>query len=94
MDGTPLLAGLWGRFRRGRNDDEWEQQIEAEVERVAATGEQHVKIMIPAMQSELGRRLEITTMLMKENGYRLHMVAPGPDLRWVAGFERVPEQAL
>jgi hypothetical protein len=93
MDGTPLLAGLIRRFRRGRNDGEWEQQIEAQVDRVTATGERHVKVLIPAMQSELGARLEITTMLMKEKGYRLHMVTPERDLMWAAGYEKVPKQS-
>jgi hypothetical protein len=93
MDGTLLLAGLWHRFRRGRNEDEWEEQIAAEVELVAATGEQHVKVMIPALQSELGHRLEIVTNLMKAKSYRLHMVTPDVDLMWAAGYEKVPEDS-
>jgi hypothetical protein len=93
MDGT-LLAGLLSRFRRGRNDGDWEEHVAAEVERVTATRAQHVKVNIPALQSELGHRLEFTTMLMKEKGYRLHMVTPEADLRWAAGYEKVPDQAL
>jgi hypothetical protein len=91
MDGTPLLAGLWHRFRRGRNEGEWEQQVAAEVERVTATRDRHVKVMIPAMQSELGSRLEITTQLMKDKGYRLHMVTPEAGLMWAAGYERTDQ---
>jgi hypothetical protein len=93
MDGTLLLAGLWTRFRRGRSDEDWEEQVAAEVERVCATGARHVKLMIPALQTELGRRLEVATALMKEKGYRLHMVTPDSGLRWAAGYERVSPEA-
>ncbi|MGH2806261.1 MAG: hypothetical protein ACRDKT_03200 [Actinomycetota bacterium] len=91
MDGTPFLAGLRRRFRRGRDDEGWEQEIVAQVERVAASGEQHVQVLIPAVQSELGRRLEVATRLMKDNGYRLHMVTPADDLKWAAGYEKVTD---
>lgn len=89
MDGTQLLAGLWHRFRRGRKEEGWEDEIVSEVERATAGGQQHVKLVIPALQSELGTRLELATGLMKEKGYRLHMVTPADGLKWAAGYEKV-----
>lgn len=87
MDGSGA-AGLWSKLRRGRGDDEWERNLATEIDRITASHPPEVKLLIPALQIELGRRLEAAAGLMKDRGYRLHMVTPEDGMMWAAGFER------
>lgn len=87
MDGSGA-AGLWSRLRRGRGEGEWEQNLATEIDRITAGDPPEAKLLIPALQIELGRRLETAAGLMKDRGYRLHMVIPKDGMMWAAGFER------
>lgn len=87
MDG-PLVASLWSRFSKGRSD-EWEQAVVDEIERATAGSPPDVTITIPALQVELGKRLEFASGRMKEKGYRLRQVVPHSGVTWAASFMRV-----
>ena len=85
---TSGAAGLWSKSRRGRGDYDWERQIAGEIARVTAGHPPEVKVLISSPQTELGRRLQAAAELMRDRGYRLHMVLPEEGMNWTAGFER------
>ena len=82
-------AGLWSKLRRGHGDDDWERELADEVARVTVGQPAEVRLLISALQTELGRRLQTAAQLMRDRGYRLHMVTPEEGMTWTAGFERV-----
>ena len=91
MDGTAFASGLFSRFKKGRGNQNWEETIDQEVDRATESRPNDVTIMIPAQQVELGRRLELTSRLMKEKGYRLRQVIPESGTTWAASFMRLDD---
>lgn len=91
LDGTFLAAGLFARLRRKRSDDDWEATVESEVERLTAARPPDVTIIVPAIQLELGHRLELLSRLMKGKGYRLRQVIPESGVTWAASFMRMDD---
>ena len=91
MDGIFLAAGFFSRFKRSQGGGAWEEQVEHEVIRLTEAEPSDVTIIIPALQIELGSRLELTSKLMKEKGYRLRQVIPESGLTWAASFMRLDD---
>ena len=91
MDETTFASGLFSRFKKNRGNENWEDTIAQEVDRATSSRPSDVTIMIPAQQVELGRRLELTSRLMKEKGYRLRQVIPDSGMTWAASFMRLDE---
>ena len=85
---TSGTAGLWSKRKPGHGDEEWRRQLVDEIARVTVDQPPEVKLLISAPQTDLGRRLQAAAELMRDRGYRLHMVAPEEGTRWTAGFER------
>ena len=91
MDGIFLAAGFFSRFKKNQGGGAWEEQVEHEVIRLTEAEPPDVTIIIPALQVELGSRLELTSKLMKEKGYRLRQVIPESGLTWAASFMRLDD---
>ena len=79
------------RFKKARGGVAWEEKVEHEVIRLTETDPPDVTIIIPALQIELGSRLELTSKLMREKGYRLRQVIPDSGLTWAASFMRLDD---
>ena len=62
--------------------------VSGEIEGLTADRPPDVTLIIPAVQVELGRRLELTSRLMREKGYRLRQVSPDSGSTWAASFMR------
>ena len=91
MDGTFLAAGFFSRFKKNRGSGAWEDHVEHEIIRLTETEPPDVTIIIPALQIELGGRLEHTSKLMKQKGYRLRQVLPESGMTWAASFIRLDD---
>ena len=79
------------RFKKAKGGIAWEEKVEEEVIRLTEADPPDVTIIIPALQIELGTRLELTSKLMKEKGYRLRQVIPDSGLTWAASFMRLDD---
>lgn len=91
MDGIFLATGFFARFKKNKGSAAWEEHVEDEVIRLTEAEPPDVTIIIPALQIELGSRLELTSKLMKEKGYRLRQVIPESGLSWAASFMRLDD---
>ena len=91
VDETKFASGLFSRFKKGKGSESWEETIDREVDRATDSRPSDVTILIPAQQVELGRRLELTSRLMKEKGYRLRQVIPESGMTWAASFMRMDD---
>ena len=87
----PVLGGFLSRFKKGRSEPDWESTITDEVDRLVQARPPDVTVMIPALQVELGKRLELASRLMKERGYRLRQVVPESGMTWAASFMRMTD---
>ena len=81
---------FFSRFKK-RAGIAWEEKVEHEVIRLTEADPPDVTIIIPAHQIELGSRLELTSKLMREKGYRLRQVIPESGLTWAASFMRLDD---
>ncbi len=77
-----------GRFRKNRATAPWEDKVAAEVTRLTEHSPRDVTIVIPAVEMDLGPRLEVASRLMKQRGYRLRQVIPDSGTRWSVSFMR------
>ena len=91
MDGIFLATGFFARFKKNQGSGAWEEKVEHEVIRLTEAEPTDVTIIIPALQIELGSRLELTSKLMKEKGYRLRQVIPDSGMTWAASFIRLDD---
>jgi len=74
------------KLRKARTNGPWEDRITHEVIRLTEDRPEDVTIVIPAVHTELGTRLEVTGRLMKRHGYRLRQVIPDSGTTWAASF--------
>lgn len=91
MDGIFLAAGFFSRFKKSQGSGAWEDQVEHQIISLTEDEPTDVTIIIPALQIELGSRLELTSKLMKEKGYRLRQVIPESGMTWKASFIRLDD---
>lgn len=89
MDARSLAGSFFSKLKKGGSSALWEETIADEVHRCTEAGPPDVTIVIPALQTELGTRLELTSKLMKERGYRLRQVIPDSGTTWAASFMRL-----
>ncbi len=89
MDGTFLASGLFARFKKNKSAAAWEAHIQEEIARLTESMPSDLTILIPALQIELGSRLEFASKLLKEKGYRLRQVIPDSGTTWAASFMRI-----
>ncbi|MBW3594460.1 MAG: hypothetical protein KY391_02690 [Actinobacteria bacterium] len=86
-----LTTGFFSKFKKNRSSASWEERIADDIIRLTEDRPGDVTIIIPALQSELGSRLEQTSRLMKERGYRLRQVIPDSGTTWAASFMRLDD---
>lgn len=91
LDGLFLAGGFFAKFKKDRSTAPWEDRVADEVIRLTEEAPPDVTIAIPALQVELGSRLELTSRLMKEHGYRLRQVIPDSGTSWAASFMRLDD---
>lgn len=91
LDGIFLAGAFFSKFKKGRYDAPWEERVVDEVIRLTEGCPGDVTIVIPALQIELGTRLELTSKLMKQHGYRLRQVIPDSGTTWAASFMRLDD---
>ncbi len=91
VDGVFLATGFFSRLFNKKGAANWEERVEDEVIRLTEEEPPDVTIIIPALQVELGGRLEHTSKLMKQKGYRLRQVIPESGMTWAASFMRLDD---
>ncbi len=91
MDRPFVLLGFVSKVRKPRYGNKWEDRVEHEVSDLTESQPPDVTIVIPAAPADLGTRLEITSRLMKEKGYRLRQVVPMAGTTWAASFMRLDD---
>lgn len=91
MDGIGFAGTFFSKLKKGRSNAPWEETIHDEVELCTEERAPDVTIVIPAQQTELGTRLELTSKLMKARGYRLRQVIPESGATWAASFMRLDD---
>ena len=84
-------VAFFSKFRKNQDNSLWEEKVVDEVIRLTEDEPGDVTIIIPALQVELGTRLELTSRLMKEKGYRLRQVIPDSGVTWAASFMRLDD---
>ena len=84
-----IAGSFFSKLKKGRSGVPWEDTILDDVTRCTEQRPADVTIVIPALQTELGTRLELTSKLMKERGYRLRQVIPDSGTTWAASFMRL-----
>lgn len=91
MDGVFGAVGLFARLFGNKGAANWDERIVTDVIRLTEDEPSDVTIIIPALQVELGGRLDRASKLMREKGYRLRQVIPESGMTWSASFIRLDD---
>ena len=84
---TPFFS----RFGKRQSVEEWEQTLATDIERAIKGEPADVRLIIPAHQTELGKRLELASRSMRQKGYRLRQVSPESSTTWAASFMKMED---
>ena len=84
---TPFFS----RFGKRQRVDEWDEALATQIETATEGDPADVTLIIPALQIELGKRLEQASRMMREKGYRLRQVSPDSSSTWAASFMRMED---